>query len=483
MLQPRPPIVVVLGHVDHGKTSLLDKIRSTNVAARESGGITQHIGAYQVTLSPKSEMSSRASESSRGTYPKITFIDTPGHAAFGKMRSRGGSVADIAILVVAATDGVMPQTKEAIQIIQKLKLPTIVAANKTDLPEASVDKLKSQLAENNVIPEDYGGDVPVIPLSAKTGQGIPDLLEMISLINELHPTKADPEGDFEGVVIESRLDKNRGPVATVLVKNGTLHTSDEIYAEKIKAKVKSMTDDTAKQLSEVPPGKPVEILGFVSVPPVGSVVTSKPTEPSPVTAVSPVSSAAPVLKIILKADVAGSLEALTQSLSLPGLQLISATTGDITESDVLEAVSHKARIVGFNTRAPGSVAKLAETENVSIKTYTIIYELLEDIEKQIQLLLNPELNEEVLGQASIMAIFPINSDKVAGSKLLTGKITRGDKVHIRRGQETLFDSRIKSLKKAKDDIPEVTTGEFGAIFSPSVDFAVGDAIIAFRKLE
>jgi len=468
MTQPRPPIVVVLGHVDHGKTSLLDKIRSTNVTARESGGITQHIGAYQIP----------------NLKSPITFIDTPGHAAFSQMRSRGGRVADIAILVVAATDGVMPQTKEAIQIIQTLKIPTIVAANKIDLPDASIDKLKAQLAENNIIPEDYGGDVPVIPLSAKTGQGVEQLLEMISLINELHPTLADPQADLEGVIIESRLDKNKGPVATILIKNGTLKLNSEIYADQIKAKVKSLTSDIGLAISSALPGAPVEVLGFTSVPPVGSLVSSSP-QGKAVPHVSPTSSQneGSVFKIILKADVAGSLEALEAALAQQGLQIISASTGEISESDVLEAVSHKARIIGFNTKASSAVLKLAEAENISIKTYKIIYELLEDIQRQIERILHPELSEEVLGQANIIAIFPINADKIAGSKLTHGKISRGDKIHIKRGQETILDSRIKSLKKAKDDVPEVTSGEFGAIFSPPVDFAVGDVIIAFRKLE
>ncbi len=472
MLQPRPPIVVILGHVDHGKTSLLDYIRSSSVASKEAGGITQHIGAYQVLPKDASK--------------PITFLDTPGHAAFSQMRSRGGGVADIAVLVVAATDGVMPQTKEAIQIIQELKLPFMVAATKVDLSDAQLDKLKGQLAENNVIPEDYGGDVPVLPVSSKTGQGVPELLEMIYLINELHPSTADPDGDLSGVVIESKLDKNRGPNGTVLVRNGSLKSGQEFFAEGVKCKVKSMVDEQGKEVPVALPSKPVNVLGFVSVPPIGAHVTSTDNSNHQAKSFQQMerfTNEEKTLRIILKVDVAGSLEAITSSLPEEGLQIIAGTTGEIGEADVLDAISHKARIIGFNTKVTSSASKLAEIENISIKTYSIIYELLDDIQKLIKINLHPELNEQIIGTAKVLATFNIAGEAIAGSKVLEGKLNKGDLVHVKRDDQVIGNSRIKGLKQGKVEVSEVTLGkEFGATFSPSVDFKEGDMLISYRQI-
>ncbi len=474
MLSHRPPVVVILGHVDHGKTTLLDQIRKSSVAPKEAGGITQHIGAYQVKVNVNS------------ADHLLTFLDTPGHAAFSEMRSRGGKIADIAILVVAATDGVMPQTKEAIHIIQSEKLPVIVAANKVDLPDASLDKLKGQLAENNLIPEDYGGDVPIVPISAKTGQGIPDLLSLIQLINELHPTEADPEGGLEGVVIESRLDRNKGPVVTLIVRNGTLHVGDKFSAGGIDCKVKSLGDENGLSIKAATPGKPVEILGFAGVPPVGSLIghdlaVTPPQKPT-VTNFATVSGSSSKLNLILKTDVVGSLEALQKSLKNEHLEILESSTGDITESDVLKAVSFKARIIGFNVRVPSSVEKLAEIEGVSIKTYRIIYELLGDIEKLILRIIDPNYGEEITGSAKILAIFQIDGDSIAGSKVEKGVLSTGDKVHIKRGEQLLADAKIKSLRKSKDAVTTVKTGdEFGALLSPQIDFKVGDMILSFKE--
>ncbi len=473
MLQIRPPVIVILGHVDHGKTSLLDKIRSSSVAAREAGGITQHIGAYSVNF----EIQNSKFE--------FTFLDTPGHAAFSQMRSRGGAIADIAILVVSAVDGVMPQTKEAIQIIQSAKLPVIVAANKIDLPDASLDKLKGQLAENNLSPEDYGGDVPVIPVSAKTGQGIPELLEMIHLLNELHPTRSDPDSPFEGIIIESRLDKQKGPSATILVKSGTLRVGDTIYSESIKCKVRHLSDEKTPSLTQALPASPVAVLGFESVPDVGALVSTSPKPISPLT-IKPnrfVKPASPQFKVILKADVAGSLEAITDSIkSNPDLELVKSDVGEVSESDVLDAVSLGARIMGFNVKVSGSVAKLAETENVNIKVYNIIYELFDDLAKQIERFKNPHLDEVIQGTAKILVIFEINADQVAGSKVQSGKISLGDRVHLKRGELFIADTKVKSLKKSKDSVNDVKIGdEFGAILSPAVDFIVGDMLVSFTR--
>src|SRR3989344_1571094 len=472
MQQLRPPIVVILGHVDHGKTSLLDKIRSSAQAAKEAGGITQHISAHQHEFNLG------------GSKFTVTFIDTPGHAAFDKMRSRGGMIADIAILVISSVDGIMPQTKEALDIIRGLKLPTIVAATKIDLSETSLDKLKSQLSENNLIPEDYGGDVPVIPVSAKTGQGVENLIDTIRLLDELHPVKADPEAKPEGIIIESRMDNNKGPLATILMKNGTLKTHDIIYAESVKCKIRSIISDSGRQVLNALPSQPVEILGFTSPPPVGSLISLHPAS-SHIPSVSihtrqEKTQDGPTLSIILKVDVTGSLEALQKVLAGQDLFILHSGTGDINESDVLTATRKKSIIYGFNVKAASSTLKLAQTEAVTVNIFSVIYELIDDVERRIELFKNPHLEEKISGIAKILAIFSINNSQIAGSKIESGQIRLGDKIHLIRGEQIVADSRIKSLKKGKDAVETVKTGEeFGAILSPAVDFKAGDMIVSF----
>ncbi len=457
-MQTRPPIVVILGHVDHGKTSLLDALRKTNVAAREIGGITQSTRAFQVN--------------------GITFIDTPGHAAFSQMRARGGRIADLAVLVVSAVDGVMPQTKESIAMIKSTGIPTIVAITKTDLPGASVDTVKSQLVENEILVEGFGGDVPAVPISAKTGTGLPELLEMVHLVSSLQPPTSDPFGPLEAVVLESHLDTRRGPLATCIIKNGTLKTGQELFLDKLVGKAKALSVDPAL------PSTPVEILGLTSVVPVGSVLSSTITKISP-PFVPPLTAQdasrrldvrggnpkgeGDIVKIILKADTLGSLEAVLASLSAK-IEVVFSGTGDITESDVLMAQSIGARLFGFGVKISGLVTKLAETEKITIQNFNIIYELLDAVEK----LVSPQDTETITGRAQVLAEFKIDSLHVAGCKCTEGEIAKTDSLRV--GDKI---TKVKSLKIGKNEVEKIKTGqEFGAVFSPPVDFKVGDTIIA-----
>jgi translation initiation factor IF-2 len=454
-MQNRPPIVVILGHVDHGKTSLLDALQKTNIAARETGGITQATRAFQL----KTQNSNL-----------ITFIDTPGHAAFSQMRSRGGKIADIAILVVAANDGVMPQTKESITTIQAAKIPMIVAINKSDLPEANQDMVKAQLAENGVVVESYGGDVPSITLSAKTGQGLPELLEIIQLINELNPAQADPEDNLEAIVLESRLDPQKGPVAIVIVKNGSLKTGMSLPLGKIKA----LTDTTGQKLTVALPATPVEILGLSQIPPVGSIVSDKVTLNT--TSIPDNKNKEGGIAIILKADVLGSLEAIQASIS-PEVNVILAATGEIQESDVLLAQTTRAFIVGFNTKVSSSAAKMADIEKIDIRVYKIIYELLDAVE----LLLHPASRERIIGKATISAEFKFDNLRVAGCKCTEGEMKKNELVRIVRGEEIIGETRFRSLRLGKNETTLVKAGtEFGAIFGPQIDFQSGDGIICYQ---
>ncbi|MEK7091183.1 MAG: translation initiation factor IF-2, partial [Patescibacteria group bacterium] len=449
MLQNRPPIVVILGHVDHGKTSLLDAIRKTDVAAREIGGITQSTYAFQTN--------------------GITFIDTPGHAAFSQMRARGGKIADLAILVVSAIDGVMPQTQESIAAVKSAGIPMIVAINKMDLPGASADIVKSQLVENEVLVEGFGGDVPVVPVSAKTGTGLPELLEMINLVSSLQPPISDPSGSLEAVVLESHLDTRRGPLATCIVKNGTLKTGQELFLDKLVGKAKALSIDPAL------PSTPVEILGLTSVIPVGSVLSSTITKISP-PLVPPLNlrggnpkGEGDTVRLILKADTLGSLEAILASLPVE-IEVVFSGTGDITESDVSMAQSINAHLVGFGVKIPGSVAKLAETEKITIRNFKIIYELLDAVGK----LIHSPGTEVITGRAQVLAEFKIDNLRVAGCKCTEGEIFKTDSVRV--GDKL---TKIKSLKIGKNEVEKIKTGqEFGVVFSPPVDFKVGDTIIA-----
>lgn len=471
----RPPVVVVLGHVDHGKTTLLDTIRKTNVTQGEAGGITQHIGAYQITVK---------------NGQKITFIDTPGHEAFSKMRSRGVTVADIALLVVAASDGVMPQTIEAIRHIQTARIPFIVVLNKTDLPEADPDKVKRQLAENGVLVEGYGGDVVVSPVSAKTGKGIPELLDLILLVTEMKGMTGSDNSPFEAVVIESKIDKRRGNIATLIVRNGTLHLGDTVYIPGSKAKIKALTSDTGEALKSVTPGTPVAVLGWEKIPQVGmevsstaqtAILTEARSTPKPFSL--PPLETMKKLKVILKADTLGSLEAIKENLA-DGIEMVASGTGEINDSDVLLARSTGAILIGFNLTVPGTVAKLAAHEKVRIKVYTIIYELLTEIAEVIGILNTPQALEDILGKASILAEFKADEDKVAGCKILEGRLVRNDTVRVERVDTVMGQGRVKSLRQGKENVPKVEQGsECGVVFDKKLDFKIGDTIIAYKIRE
>jgi len=470
-IQKKPPVVVVMGHVDHGKTSLLDYIRKTKLASKEYGEITQSIGAYQIQY--KGE--------------KITFIDTPGHEAFNKMRVRGASIADLVILVVAANDGVMQQTKESLRIIKESNVPFIVALNKIDLPDASPDKVKGQLAENEVFVEGYGGNTVVVPVSAKTGEGIDRLLEMVILMTDMSELKADPEADLEAVVIESRMDKNCGPIANLIIKNGTLRRGDEIETEGIVAKIKMLKNELGEGIEEAFPSDPVQIMGFSSTLKAGSLIgklgKSINEEDKKTVSLAPQAASEAKLKIILKGDVAGSLEAVLGCLS-SDVQVILSGVGEVSDSDVLLAKNVGADIYGFNIGFSSGVKKLAETEKVKIKTYRIIYELFADIEKRILKILEPTINRKVLGKAEILAIFEMKGEKIAGCRVLEGKINRGWLISVQRNGQIVADTRISSMKNQKQDINEASINEeFGTTFKDKVDFQKGDMVLSYSLEE
>ena len=469
MLQNRPPIVVVLGHVDHGKTTLLDYLRQSNIAARESGGITQVIRSFQLN--------------------NITFIDTPGHSAFAAMRARGSDLADIAILAVAADDGIMPQTVQSVEFIKLAHIPYLVALTKSDLPNANPDKVKTQLTETGVVVEDFGGDIPAISVSAKTGQGIPELLELLELLVSLHLPKGDPDGPLQAVVLESSLDSKKGPLATLIIKSGTLKVGDVLPQGKIRA----LTDSNGKNIKEALPSTPVEVLGLNAVLPVGSVISSiqintSPSFPSPTAKTraegeklgegrkGEVSEDAK-LNLIVRADVAGSLEAILSSLP-PGVNVLFSGTGDFVATDVDKAKTGQGVLVGFNVKVTTPVAKLVEVDKVPIYNFKIIYELLDQVDK----LTRPQTKEVILGKAEIIAEFKIGPDRIAGCRVTEGVISKATKIRLVRGDVIIGDTRLKSLKSGKADVPSVKSSlEFGAVFSPYLDFRIADHIIALES--
>lgn len=470
----RPPIVAVLGHVDHGKTTLISKIHKIDLTRKEAGGISQHIGAYQVDYKGQ----------------KITFIDTPGHITFSQMRHRGTTVADLVILVVAADEGVKPQTLESLKHIKAAKAPYLVAINKIDLPNINLDLVKKDLAKNNILVEGFGGDIVAVPVSAKTGEGIDHLLEMIVLLGEMAELKADPKGKLKAMVIESRLDQRKGPLATVIVKNGSLKIGEEISVDGIGAKIKAMFDEYGKSLDSVGPSQPAEILGFSHAPQIGGSVQrglelSKESKSHPETAMKSSSEKSvedgKKLKIILKADVLGTLEAIKAAFS-DDVKVIHAEAGNINESDVLLASTTKSQIIGFNVKIPEEVKKLATTEGVVIKTFKIIYELLEDIEKRVLRILEPTIDEEILGQAEILKEFEIDKEKIAGGKVKEGEISKSENLHLKRGEKIIADCKIKSLRTGKNDVEKAKKGEeFGVIFTQNIDFKLNDVLISYRK--
>ena len=420
-----PPVVAILGHVDHGKTTLLDNIRKSHVAEKEAGGITQHISAYQV-------------ETKGG---KITFIDTPGHEAFSQMRARGAKVVDLAILVVAANDGVMPQTKESIAHIKTAKIPFLVAINKIDIPSINIEKVKKQLAEENVLVEGYGGDVVAVPVSAKTSQGIPELLEMIHLVAEISEIKNSPSKEFEGIVIESYLDKFRGPLATIIVKNGSFFVGDTLYGGTTSGKVKAIFDYNGENIKQASVSDPVTILGLDSVPPVGDILGKKEKVKSDNKEEKTVGRdwtqvpKASEIRLVLKADTYGSLEAISNSIeSLKAddqeVKFIHKETGDITENDILMAASSKAIIIGFNVKVAGAVEKIAEEEGVNIRSYNLIYELLDELKEGLTALSEAKKKKEILGEAEILAKFKSDEGNIAGCKVTKGRINISDTILV-----------------------------------------------------
>lgn len=456
-LQKKPPVVTIMGHVDHGKTTLLDFIRKTKLASKEFGEITQSIGAYQISIGNQ----------------KITFIDTPGHKAFSQMRCRGAQAADLIVLVVAANDGVMQQTKESIEIIKEAKIPFIVAINKIDLPEASVEPIKKQLSESQVFVEGYGGDVVTVPISAKTGEGVDQLLEMILLTAELQDLKADPQGIFEACVIESRADKFCGPLIDLIVKNGSLKKGDSIQIDGTIAKVKMLRDEWGKIKEIALPSDPVQVLGFSCLPKAGTKALEKeaPAEKNS-------EENKKTLKIILKADVLGSLEAIFGCLPKE-IEVVEKSSGEITQSDIMLAKTLRAEIYGFNTPISTNIVKLAETEKVSVKSYRIIYDLLKDLEERLKAPAKDQKNYTVLGKAEILAIFEMKGEKIAGGRVLEGKINKNSPVVVEREGVELGRVKIVSLKEQKQDINEAAApSEFGAILTGKLDFREGDMLLS-----
>lgn len=464
--QARFPIVAFMGHIDHGKTSILDKIRSTNVFDREAGGITQHIGSYQAK--------------------NITFIDTPGHAAFCDMRARGTQITDIVVLVIAATEGVMPQTKECFKHIKKANLPFIVAMNKMDLEAASPEKVKGQLVELGITPEDYGGQTAVVPVSAKNGEGIDKLLELILLNAEIMELKSEPQLPLEAFIIESRLDKSRGPVASLIVKKGTLSVGETVYAEDILCKVKAMTDFNGQVIKSAGPSTPVEVLGFEEVPTVGTLITPDKKEKSSIEKVLDKTQIVddednPKLKIILKADTQGTLEALKGTFSEEVI-ILSQGIGAITDNDIFSAETSGAQIFAFNVKTSKQILKLAQSNKVIVFESRIIYEIIENIQNQVLKLLEPTIDENITGEGNITAEFKIDKIRIAGLECVKGEIKVGDTVHLKRDGKIIKDTTVEGIRRGKDIVEKIKTGnDCGMTFKPYVDFKINDGIISYNK--
>ena len=497
---PRPPVVCVMGHVDHGKTSLLDAIRNTNVTRGEAGGITQHIGAYVVNIKGQ----------------KITFLDTPGHEAFTAMRMRGANATDIAVLVVAADDGVMPQTVEAISHAKAAGVEIIVAINKIDKPSANVERVKQELSEYELIPEDWGGSTIFVPVSAHTGEGIENLLEMILLTAEVSELKANPNREARGLVIEAQLDKGKGPVATILVQKGTLHVGDFIAAGACNGKVRAMMDDKGRRVKEAGPSTPVEILGLGDVPNAGEILMSFESDKEAKNFAGAFvtenksrlleetkgklsldnlfdqiqASDLKELPIIVKADVQGSVEAVKQSLTKLSneeviVKVIHGGVGAINESDVSLAATSNAIIIGFNVRPDTTAKQLAEQEGVDLRLYKVIYQAIEDVEAAMKGMLDPVFEEKVIGHAEVRQLFKASGvGTIAGSYVLDGTFQRNCKVRITRGEDQIFEGELASLKRFKDDVKEVRAGyECGLVFNDFNDVKEEDKVEAYIMVE
>ena len=496
-LRPRPAVVTVMGHVDHGKTSLLDYVRRTNVVAGESGGITQHIGAYEVTL-PSGQ--------------HITFLDTPGHEAFTAMRARGAQVTDIVVLVVAADDRVMPQTIEAIDHAKAANVPIVVAINKVDLPAADPNRIKTELAGHGVVVEQFGGKYASIEISAKKGTGVEQLLEMILLTAELLELKADPDRRAKGVVLEARVEQGRGVVASILVQSGTLHTGDAFVAGQVFGRVRAMYDERRKAVKAAPPSTPVEVVGWNGTPSAGDIFVSPEDErearevafkraalhrehefrsTKAITLTSfhdTLGKGGPnELKMLIKGDVDGSVEALSESLQKlstgeVAVRVIRSAVGQITESDVLLAAASAAIIVGFHVRPDSRAREMAEREKVEIRLYDIIYKAQEDVKLALEGMLKPELKEVVLGSAEVRQVFKLSKGLVvAGCMVSTGKMSRSEKIRVMRGDETVWTGRVEALKRFKDDVKEVEKGfECGITLDGFHDLKEGDRLESFK---
>ncbi len=493
-LKSRPPVVTIMGHVDHGKTKLLDMIRQANVVDMEAGNITQHIGAYQVEVNNQ----------------KITFLDTPGHEAFTAMRARGAQVTDIAILVVAADDGVMPQTLEAIDHARAAEVPIVIAVNKIDKPSADEERVKKQLADNNLLVEEWGGDIICASVSAKQGDGIPDLLENLLLLAEVQELKANPNRPAIGVVVEAKMDSSKGTLATVLIQAGTLRLGDNIVVGEHLGKIKAMFDDKGKRVKKAEPSMPVEVMGLNTVPHAGDVLTVYSTEKkarakaeqrrdereslgaSGTTRLSNVyaqiqAGQVKELNIVLKTDVQGSLEPIRTSLERIGpdevkVRIVHSSSGNITENDVTLAIASKGIIIGFNTRPEPGAKLLADSEGVDIRNYQIIYELVDDIEKALTGMLEPKFADVVEGHAEVRVVFKVKKVKIAGAYVTDGKVTRGSLAKVIRNGEEIHESSISSLKRFKDDAKEIATGfECGIGIVGFSDLEEGDIIESYKK--
>lgn len=490
-LKPRPPVVTILGHVDHGKTTLLDAIRHTNVADGEAGGITQHIGAYQVEHNKN----------------LITFLDTPGHAAFTAMRSRGAQGADIVILVVAANDGVMPQTKEAIAHAKAAQVPIIVAMNKMDRPDANPDFTKNQLAESGLVPDDWDGDTMIVPVSAKKREGIEDLLEAILLTTEGMEIQANPNGKTIGTIIEAEVDRAKGVMTTLLVQNGTVKMGDTIVSGTSYGRIKAMFDFKGKPIQKAGPSTPIQIMGLNEVPHAGELFQVVQNNKEALVIVderlleakekranvkkatleelfSQVQAGVErELRLIVKADVQGSLEPIVNSLNdlsskEININILHAETGNISENDIMLASASKAIVVGFNVSTDSTARKMAEAEGVSVRLYNIIYRLTEDVEKAMKGMLEPEYVEKVIGRANILAVFKVSKQGfIAGCRVASGELRRNAKARLLRNGEVIHEGDVASLKHEKEDVREVRTGfECGIGIKNFSDYQVGDQI-------
>jgi translation initiation factor IF-2 len=490
----RPPVVTVMGHVDHGKTSLLDAIRKTKVAAGEAGGITQHIGAYQVDVSGR----------------KVTFLDTPGHEAFTAMRARGAQSTDIAVIVVAADDGVMPQTAEAIDHARAAKVPLVVALNKIDKAGANPDKVKQQLADYGVVIEEYGGDVICVPVSAKQGIGLDDLLEMLLLVADVEDLKSNPNGHAQGVIIEARMEKSSGATATALVQEGSLKLGDNIVVGNLYGKVRAMFDDTGKRVKRATPSMPVSVLGLSEVPAAGDRFEVVADEKAARALVEQRRAEARTaaqggvtldtlymqmqegkvkeLNLLVKADVQGSVEALKHALSRAGtetlkVRLIRDGVGNVSESDVQLAAASKAIVIAFNVTVDGPAQRVAANEGVDIRSYNVIYKLVDDIEAALSGLLEPVYKEQIDGHAEVVQLFKAGKRNIAGCRVTDGKITRSAQVRVTRNGAQVFNGLIESLRRGKDDVREVLQGfECGILLEDYNELQAGDVIETYSMV-